>query len=167
MPRCTPSVEPQSAKFFCTQPCQRFCQSSEPCSNSLVYLYCSNDGSEESWGVGGGGGGSEFNMYFFTAGPTQIHTSQPFSLHCNKKLIHVAGDHHGSRQNIRLVRTLTKIFLPTLLKSFSARRKPQICSRLLDLEVDAKNFNFAPPHRYQIVPHGRIPKKSTLREKEN
>ncbi len=55
------------------------------------------------WGVGGGG--SKFNMYFLTAGPTQIYTSQPFSLHCNKKFIHVAGDHHGSRQNIQLVRT--------------------------------------------------------------
>jgi hypothetical protein len=40
-----------------------------------------------------------------------------------------------------------------------------ICSRLLDLEVDAKNPNFAPPHRSQIVPHGSIPKKKTLREK--
>jgi hypothetical protein len=44
-------------------------------------------------------------MYFFTDRPTQIYTSQPFSLHCNQKSIHVAGDHHGSRQNIRLVRT--------------------------------------------------------------
>jgi hypothetical protein len=44
-------------------------------------------------------------VYFFTAGPTQIYTSQPFSLHCNKKLIHAAGDHHRSRQNIRPVRT--------------------------------------------------------------
>ncbi len=40
-----------------------------------------------------------------------------------------------------------------------------ICSRLLDLEVDAKNPNFAPPHRSQIVPHRSIPKKKTLREK--
>jgi hypothetical protein len=46
-------------------------------------------------------------MYFFTVGPTQIYTSQPFSLHCNKKLIHAAGDHHGSRQNIRPYRTLS------------------------------------------------------------
>jgi hypothetical protein len=56
-------------------------------------------------GRGGGGGGSEFNTYLFTAGPTQIYTSQPFSLHCNKKFIHAAGDHHGSRQNIRPYRT--------------------------------------------------------------
>jgi hypothetical protein len=33
--------------------------------------------------------------------------SQPFSLHCNKKFIHAAGDHHGSRQNIRPYRTDT------------------------------------------------------------
>jgi hypothetical protein len=61
----------------------------------------------EELGGGGGGVGEDLGltMYFFTAGPTQIYTSQPFSLHCNKKFIHVAGDHHGSRQNIRLVRT--------------------------------------------------------------
>ncbi len=57
-------------------------------------------------GGGGVGGGSEFNTYLFTAGPTQIYTSQPFSLHCNKKFIHAAGDHHGSRQNIRPYRTV-------------------------------------------------------------
>ena len=57
-------------------------------------------------GVGGGGGGGlEFNTYLFTAGPTPIYTSQPFSLHCNKKFIHAAGGHHGSRQNIRPYRT--------------------------------------------------------------
>ena len=55
---------------------------------------------------GGGGGGSEFNTYLHTAEPTQIYTSQPFSLHCNKKFIHAAGDHHGSRQNIRPYRTI-------------------------------------------------------------
>ena len=63
---------------------------------------------EELGGGGWGGVGEDLSltMYFFTAGPTQIYTSQPFSLHCNKKFIHVAGDHHGSRQNIRLVRTI-------------------------------------------------------------
>jgi hypothetical protein len=61
---------------------------------------------EELGGVGGGVVEDlSLTVYFFTAGPTQIHTSQPFSLHCNKKVIHAAGDHHGSRQNIRLVRT--------------------------------------------------------------
>jgi hypothetical protein len=29
-------------------------------------------------------------------------------LHCYKKFIHAAGDHHWSRQNIRLVRTIRK-----------------------------------------------------------
>jgi hypothetical protein len=60
-------------------------------------------------GGGGGGGGSEFNTYLFTAGPTQIHAPQPFSLHCNKKFIHAAGDHHGSRQNIRPYRTISHV----------------------------------------------------------
>ena len=108
--RCTPVVEPQSAKFFCTQLCQRFCQSSEPCSNSLVYLLLFKWWCERSWGGWGGGVGEDLSLtvYFFTAGPTQIYTSQPFSLHCNKKFIHAAGDHHGSRQNIRPVRTNTK-----------------------------------------------------------
>jgi hypothetical protein len=45
------------------------------------------------------------NTDFFTDKTCPNYTSQPFTLHCNKKFIHVAGDHHGSRQNIRLVRT--------------------------------------------------------------
>jgi hypothetical protein len=57
-------------------------------------------------------------VYFFTVGPTQIYTSQPFSLHCNKKLIHAAGDHHGSRQNIRPVRT---VFHQQFFEKFVAR----------------------------------------------
>ena len=57
-------------------------------------------------GRGGGGGGPEFNTYLFTAGPAQVYTFQPFPLHCNKKFIHAAGGHHGSRQNIRPYRTL-------------------------------------------------------------
>jgi len=56
--------------------------------------------------VGEVGEDLSLTMYFFTDRPTQIYTSQPFSLHCNRKSIHVAGDHHGSRQNIRLVRTV-------------------------------------------------------------
>ncbi len=61
--------------------------------------------------LGGVGGDLSLTVYFFTPGPTQVYTSQPFSLHCNKKFIHAAGDHHGSRQNIRLVRTdRTQIF---------------------------------------------------------
>ena len=99
-----PLVLNPSLRSFLHTVCQRFCQSSEPCSNSLVYLYCSNDGGERSWG-GGVGEDLSLTMYFFTDRPAQIYTSQPFSLHCNKKSIHVAGDHHGSRQNIRLVRT--------------------------------------------------------------
>ncbi len=55
----------------------------------------------------GGGVGEDLslNMDFFTDKTRPNYTSQPFTLHCNKKSIPVAGDHHGSRQNIRLVRT--------------------------------------------------------------
>ncbi len=50
---------------------------------------------EEPGGGGGVGEDLSLTMYFLTVGPTQIYTSQPFSLHCNKKFIHAAGDHHG------------------------------------------------------------------------
>jgi hypothetical protein len=57
------------------------------------------------------------------------------------------------------------VLQPVLFVHSCAGGNRRICSRLLDLEVDAKNPNFAPPHRSQIVPHGSIPKKKTLREK--
>jgi hypothetical protein len=56
--------------------------------------------------VGGVGEDLSLNTDFFTDKTRPNYTSQPFTLHCNKKSIHVAGDHHGSRQNIRLVRTV-------------------------------------------------------------
>jgi hypothetical protein len=90
----------------------RFCQSSEPCSNSLIYLLLFKRWCGRSRGVGGGVGEDlSLTMYFFTVGPTQIYTPQPFSLHCNKKFIHAAGDHHGSRQNIRSVRTAPYLYI--------------------------------------------------------
>jgi hypothetical protein len=50
------------------------------------------------------------NTDFFTDKTRPKYTSQPFTLHCNKKFIHAAGDHHWSRQNIRLVRTATDFY---------------------------------------------------------
>ncbi len=46
-PRCTPSIEPQSAKFLHTV-CQRFCQLSEPCSDPCFLLF------NGQWRGGGG-----------------------------------------------------------------------------------------------------------------
>ena len=103
-----PLVSNPSLRSFLHTVCQRFCQSSEPCPNSYSLSYCSKDGGERSRGGGGGGGVGEdlsLNTDFFTDKTRPNYTSQPFTLHCNKKSIHVAGDHHGSRQNIRLVRT--------------------------------------------------------------
>ncbi len=37
--------------------------------------------------------------------------------------------------------------------------------RVFEIWRDAKNLNFATPHPYQIVPHGSISKKKTLRWK--
>ncbi len=50
------------------------------------------------------------NTDFFTDKTRPKYTSQPFTLHCNKKFIHASGDHHWSRQNIRLVRTVSILF---------------------------------------------------------
>ena len=84
--RCTPSVEPQSAKFSAHSYANDFANPANPVLTPWFIFYCSNDGAR---GAGGGVGGGvvedlSLTMYFFTAGPTQIYTSQPFSLHCNK-----------------------------------------------------------------------------------
>jgi hypothetical protein len=60
------------------------------------------------WREGAGGGDEArvdlcLNTDFFTDKTRPNYTSQP--LHCNEKFIHAAGNHHWSRQNIRLVRT--------------------------------------------------------------
>ncbi len=104
--RCTPSIEPQPAMFLRTV-CQPFCQPSEPCSN-LCFSFCSNGQWRE--GVGGGGRGDAkrvdlcLNTDFSLIRPAQIVLFNP--LHCNEKSIHAAGNHHWSRQNIRLIRTV-------------------------------------------------------------
>ncbi len=59
------------------------------------FSFCSMDSGEK----GAGGGGS-----FFTDKARPNCTLQP--LHCNEKFIHAAGNHHWSRQNIRLIRTV-------------------------------------------------------------
>ena len=71
-----PLVSNPSLRSFLHTVCQRFCQSSEPCSNSLVYLYCSKDGGERSWG--GVGEDLSLNMYFFTDRPAQTILLNPF-----------------------------------------------------------------------------------------
>ena len=107
-----PLVSNHSLRSFLHTVCQRFCQSSEPCSNSLVYLLLFKWWCERSWGGGGGVGEDlSLNTDFFTDKTRPNYTSQPFTLHCNKKSIHVAGDHHGSRQNIRPVRTATDSYI--------------------------------------------------------
>jgi hypothetical protein len=104
--RRTPSIEPQPAKFLHTV-CQRFCQPSEPCSDPC-FSFCTTDNGERGWGGGRGVKcervGSVFNHEFTPIGPhPKFILFNP--LHCYKKFIHAAGDHHWSRQNIRLVRT--------------------------------------------------------------
>ncbi len=71
--------------------------------------------------------------------------------------------HSARSHNLRVL--FFGVLQPVLFVHSCASGNRRICSYLLDLEVDAKNFNFAPPHRYQIVPHSSIPKKKTLREK--
>ena len=68
--RCTPSIEPQSAKFLHTV-CQRFCQLSEPCSDPCF----SSVQRTMARGWGGGGGvkcervESMFNQELTLIGP--------------------------------------------------------------------------------------------------
>ncbi len=78
--QCTPSIEPQPAKFLHTV-CQRFCQPSKPCSDPCFSFV--------QWTVarGGGGvkceeGGSVFNHEFSLIGPPKLILFNPF--HCYK-----------------------------------------------------------------------------------
>jgi hypothetical protein len=69
--RCTPSIEPQPAKFLQTV-CQRFCQPSESCSDPC-FSFCTTDNGERGWGGGRGVKcervGSVFNHEFTPIGP--------------------------------------------------------------------------------------------------
>ncbi len=95
-PRCIPCIEPRPAKFLHTV-CQRFCQPSEPCSDPCFLLF------NGQWRGGAGGGvkcervESMFNQELTPIGPhPNFILFNP--LHCYKKFIHAAGDHHWSRQ---------------------------------------------------------------------
>ena len=60
-----PLVSNPSLRSFLHTAMPRFCQSSEPCSNSLIYLLLFKRWCERSrGGGGGGGGGSKFNRVF-------------------------------------------------------------------------------------------------------
>ena len=93
-------------EVFCTQPCHDFANPANPVLTPWFIFYCSNDGARGAGGgVGGGGGGSKFNHVFLHR---WTHPNLYFStlfITLQQKFIHVAGHHHGSRQNIRLVRT--------------------------------------------------------------
>ena len=57
-----PLVSNPSLRSFLHTVCQRFCQSSEPCPNPLVYLLLFKGWWREE--LGGGGGGSKFKHVF-------------------------------------------------------------------------------------------------------
>ncbi len=103
--RWTPSIEPQTATFLHTV-CQWFCQPSEPCLNPCFYIL------KRTMARGWGGGRvncervhAMFNQELTPPEPRPNLILFDL-LHCYKKFIHAAGDHHWSRQNTRLVRTL-------------------------------------------------------------
>ncbi len=131
-----PSLRSFSAHSYAND----FANPANPVLTPWFIFYCSNDGARGAGGVGGGVGEDlSLTVYFFTAGPTQIYTSQPFSLHCNKKFIHAAGDHHGSRQNIRLVRT------PSLpLSNFPLL--PFYCTLFIFTRFPFPFFRVSPPY---------------------
>jgi hypothetical protein len=101
-----PLVSNPSLRRFLHTICQRFCQTSEHCPNPRFFLLFNGQ-----WWEGAGEGDETrvdlcLNTDFFTDKTRPIYTFQP--LHCNEKFIHAAGNHHWSRQNIRLVRTGVK-----------------------------------------------------------
>ncbi len=111
--RCTPSVEPQSAMFLHTI-CQRFCQTSEPCSNPCFSLLFNGQWRE---GAGGGReeGGSMFEHGFLTDKARPNYTFQPFTLQrkvhsrCWKSLLvktKYTADPHSMEQVVFRLRSI-------------------------------------------------------------
>ena len=90
---------------FCTQYANDFANTANPVSIP-VFLFLN-----EQWRGGGGGGrvncervDAMFNQELTPPEPRPNLILFDL-LHCYKKFIHAAGDHHWSRQNARLVRT--------------------------------------------------------------
>ena len=91
---------------FCTQYANDFANTANPVSIP-VFLFLN-----EQWRGGGGGGrvncervDAMFNQELTPPEPRPNLILFDL-LHCYKKFIHAAGDHHWSRQNTRLVRTI-------------------------------------------------------------
>ena len=82
-----PLVSNPSLRVFLHTICQRFHQTSEPCPNPLDFLLFNGQWREEAGGWGGWGVGEDLslNTDFFTDKTRPKYTSQPFTLHCNKK----------------------------------------------------------------------------------
>jgi hypothetical protein len=93
---------------FCTQYANDFANTANPVSIP-VFLFLN-----EQWRGGGGGGrvncGRVHAMFNQELTPPEPCPNLILFdlLHCYKKFIHAAGDHHWSRQNTRLVRTVNK-----------------------------------------------------------
>ena len=91
---------------FCTQYANDFANPANPVFIPVFLFF-----NKQWWGGGGGRGvkcekvESMFNQELTPIGPRpNLILSDP--LHCYKKFIHAAGDHHWPRKNIRLVRTV-------------------------------------------------------------
>jgi hypothetical protein len=102
--RYTPSIKPQPA-MFCTQYANDFANPANP---FLIPVFPFVRWTMARGGGGGRGvkceeGGSVFNHEFPLIRPPKLILFNP--LHCHKKSIHAAGNHHWSRHNIRLIRT--------------------------------------------------------------
>ena len=73
-----PLVSNPSLRCFLHTICQRFCQTSEPCSNPMFFLLFNGQWREEARGMGGGVGEDLcLNTDFFTDKTRPKYTSQP------------------------------------------------------------------------------------------
>ena len=106
--RCTPSIEPQSAKFLHTV-CQWFCQPSEPCLDPCFSILKRT--MARGWGGGKVNCGRVHAMFNQELTPLEPRPNLILfdPLHCYKKFIHAVGDHHRLRKNIRPPRTKVHI----------------------------------------------------------
>ncbi len=117
-----------------------------------LFFFSQTDNGE---GVEGGGGvkcvrvETMFNQEFTPIGPRpNLILFNP--LHCYKKFIHAAGDHHWSRRIIRLVRTAVKAINFSqsprpLLGTYYVEFQPKVIFQTLGVERSAQSLLIFPP----------------------
>ncbi len=148
-----PLVSNPSLRCFLHTLCQRFCQTSEPCSNPMFFLLFNGQWRE---GAGGGGEGEEtrvdlcLNTDFFTDKARPNYTFQPFTLQrkvhsrCWKsplvKTKYTAGPHRRSNFAGAEILPDAEILTSALVLSYVIRCMNFTCPQQISAAIFHSNF---------------------------